>query len=127
MIEVDILMDVGLIEVDQVMPIPLGSLQQRSQVLDKAFPLRGISATQQLSGLFPRQLEPLQGGADSLATEPPAKPRLHEPDQTAQRPAWGRISPGYRWAGGLMLGGADGGIEGRLDVWAKGGRPPVRR
>ena len=52
---------------------------------------------------------------------------MHQSGQTLERPAWLRISPDYRWRGRLPLSGADCFVEGSLDLWTKGGRPPVRR
>ena len=127
MAEIDILVDVRLIEIDQLMPIPLRIVQQRAQLFDQPHPPRGIGTPKQLSGLLPRQIEPVQGDTDGLAAIEAVKPRMHEPDQTLERPAWLRISPDYRWRGRLPLSGTDCFVEGSLDLWTTGGRPPVRR
>lgn len=125
--EIDILVDMGLVEVNQLVVVALGGVQKWMQVCEERFPPRGIGTAEQLLGFLPRQLEPVQGGADALAATAPAKPVPHEPRQAPQGPAWLRISPGYGWAGGLLLRGADGLTKGRGDLRAKGGRPPVRR
>ena len=69
----------------------------------------------------------MQDGADRLAATAQTEPLPHEADQALDRPARRRISPGYGWVGRTLLGGADGVTKGGLDLWAKGGRPPVRR
>ena len=127
MAEVDILVDVGLIEVDQLVLVTLGAVQQGAELFDKGCPPSGVGATQQLLGLFPRQAQPVQSNADGFAAARQAKPRLHETDQPLQRPAGLRVGAGDGWAGCFPLGGADLCAEGCCDVQAKGGRPPVRR
>ena len=125
--KIDVLVDVRLIQIDQRTPIALGLIQQRTQVFDKRRAPLGIGAAEQLLGLLPGQLKPMQGGADGLAAAEAAKPLLHQSDQTLERPAWLRISPDSRWRGRLPLSGTDCFVEGSLDLWTKGGRPPVRR
>ena len=125
--EVGILVDVGLIEVDQVMPVALGGGQQWAQPRDKGLPPCGIGTAEQLLGLLPRQAEPVQGGADSLAAARAGEPRPHPADQPLERPARLRIGAGYRRPGCLSLSSADRRTERGLDLGAKGGRPPVRR
>jgi hypothetical protein len=125
--KIDVLVDVRLIQIDQLTPIALGLLQQRTQVFDKRRAPLGVGAAEQLLGLLPGQLKPMQGGADGLAAAEAAKPLLHQSDQTLERPAWLRISPDDRWRGRLPLSGTDCFVEGRRDLWTKGGRPPVRR
>lgn len=125
--EIDILVDVSLIEVNHLVVVPLGGVQKRTQVFDECFPPLGVGSAEQLLGFLPGQLEPVQGSADGLAAAALPKPVPHEPGQAPQGPAWLRISPGYGWAGGMLLRGADGLAEGGGDVWAKGGRPPVCR
>src|SRR5215213_9330630 len=65
--EVGVLMDMGLVEVDQLMPVALSGGQHRAQPRDEGLPPRGIGTAEQLLGLLPRQAEPVQGGADTLA------------------------------------------------------------
>ena len=127
MAEIDILVDVRLIEIDQLMPIPLRIVQPRAHLFDEPRPPRGIGTPKQLSSLLPRQIEPVQGDTDGLAAIEAVKPRLHEPDQTLERPAWLGVRPGYGQRGCLLLGRPDFGAERGGDLWAKGGRPPVRR
>ena len=127
MAEVDILVDVRLIEVDQMVAVTLGAVQQGAQLLDEGCPPFGVGAAKQLPGLLPRQAQPVQGHADGFTAAQAAKPRLHEADQPLQRPAGFRVGAGDGWAGRFLLGCADLCAEGDLDARAKGGRPPVRR
>ena len=124
---IDVLMDMGLIEIDQVVPIPLRAVEQRAQFLDEPRPPRGIGTSQQLTGFLPGQFEPVQGGADALAAVEAVEAVLHERDETLERPPWWRVSPGYGRCGRGSLGGADRLVEGCFDAWTKGGRPPLRR
>ena len=125
--EIDVLVDVSLVEVDQVVPIALGAVQQGAQLADDGVPPLGIGAAEQLLRLLPRQVQPVQGSADGLAAAQASEPRLHEADQPLQRPARSRIGPGYGRRGCVLPGSADFRVESRRDVWTKGGRPPVRR
>ena len=125
--EVGILVEVRLVEVDQHVPVALGALQHGAHLLQEGGAPIGVGATQQLPRLLPGQIEPAQGGAEGLAAAETAEPVPHEADQALERPARRRVGPGYGRAGRDLLGGADGVTEGRLDLWAKGGRPPVRR
>ena len=135
MAEVDISVDVRLIEVDQMVAVTLGAVQQGAQLLDEGCPASGTGTAKQharklargLPGLLPRQAKPVQGGADGFAAARLAEPRPHKANQPLERPARLRVSPGYGWAGGLLLRGADVLAEGCLDARTKGGRPPVRR
>ncbi len=127
MAEVDILVDVGLIEVDQLVPVTLSAVQQGADLFDEGCPPSGVGAAEQFLGLLPRQTQPVQGRTDGLTAAQAAKPRLHEADQPLQRPAGFRVGPGDRWAGGVLLGRADLCAKCGRDVWAKRGRPPVRR
>jgi hypothetical protein len=78
------------------------------------------------AGLFPGQLEPVQGGADRLAATTPPKPLAHQPSQTPQGPAWLGIGAGYGRSSRLLLSIAYGLAKGGLELRAKGGRPPLR-
>ena len=127
MAEADILVDVRLIEVDQLMPVMLGTIQQGAELFDEGVPPFGVGAAKQLLGLLSRQAQPMQGSADGFTAAQAAKPRLHEADQPLQRPAGFRVGAGDGWAGRVPLGCADLCAEGGCDVRAKGGRPPVRR
>src|SRR3954465_15520692 len=117
-------MDVGLIDIDQLIAIALCAVPQRAKVLDERHPPRGIGTPQQLAGL---QSEPVQGTADALAAQQAIEAVLHEPHKTLERPAWRGISARYRRLGRSLLGGADRFAESRRDPRAKGGRPPLRR
>jgi hypothetical protein len=85
-----------------------------------------LGTTEQLVGPLPRQLEPVQRAADGFAAEVAAKLRLHEANQTPQRPAWLYRCPNDRWAGSLVLRGTDLIAKCGGDVRTKWGRPPVR-
>ncbi len=74
-----------------------------------------------------RHPQTVQGGADRLAAAGPAEPLTHPADQTAQRPARRWIGTGYGRGCGGGLGGRDGLAMAGFDLWAKEGRPPVRR
>jgi hypothetical protein len=125
--EIGVLVDVGFIEINQVMPVALGGGQHRAQPRDEGLAPRGIGTAEQLLGLLPRQAEPVQSGADGLAAARAGEPRPHQADQPPERPARLRVGAGYRRSSRLSLGGADRRTERGLDFGAKGGRPPVRR
>src|SRR3954463_4592173 len=122
--EVGVLVDVGLVEIDQPVLVALGGDQYRAQPRDEGLPPRGIGTAEQLLGFLPRQAEPVQGGADGLAAAPAGKPRPHKADQPLERPARLRVGAGYGRPGRISLRGADRRTECGLDLWAKGGRPP---
>ena len=124
--EFDILVDMRLIEIDQVMALIACAVQQRADLGDESLPLARIGATEQLAGLLPRQLEPVQRPADGFTAAAAAKLRLHEASQTPQRPAWLYRGSGERRTGRLVLRGADLITKRGSDVGTKGGRPPVR-
>ena len=124
--EVDILVDVRFVEVDQMVTITLGAVQQGAQLLNEGCPPSRIGTAKQLPGLFPRQAKPVQGGADGFAAARLGEPRLHKANQPLERPTGLRVGSGYGWAGGPLLGRADFLAKGCLDAGAKGGRPPVR-
>ena len=121
------MVDVRLIKVDQPMPVVLGTSQQILQLREERLPPLRISAAEQLAGFLPRQLQAVQGTADRLAAAATTKPLLYPADQAPQGPAWRRVSPGERCRRRALLGGADNLAETDFDLWAKGGRPPVRR
>ena len=127
MAEVDILVDVGLIKVDQMVAVALGAVQQGAELFDEGGPPFGVGAAEQLLGFLPRQAQPVQGSADGFAAAQATKPRLHEADQPLQRPTGFRVGAGDGWAGCFLLGRVDFCAKGGCDVRAKGGRPPVRR
>src|SRR3954454_18736428 len=91
------------------------------QLLDEALASRGLGAAEQLAGLFPGQLEPVQGGADRLAATTHPKPLAHQPSQTPQGPAWLGIGAGYGRSSRLLLCIAYGLAKGGLELRAKGG------
>ena len=119
-------MDVRLIEIDHLMALIARPIQQRADLGDESLPLLRIGTTEQLAGLLPRQLEPVQCPADGLAAEAAAKLRLHKANQTPQRPAWLYLRSGDWRAGCLMLRGADLLAQRGGDIGTKGGRPPLR-
>src|SRR3954463_15191790 len=100
-------MDVRLIEIDHVMALIARTIQQRADLGNESLPLLRISPTEQLVGLFPRQLEPVQRAADGLPAEAAAQMRLHEADQTPQRPAWLCLGSGNGRTGRLAFCGAN--------------------
>ena len=124
--EVDILVDMCLIEIDQVMALIARTIQQRVDLGNESLPLLRLGAAEQLVRLLPRQLEPVQRPADGLAAAAAAELRLHEANQTPQRPAWLYIRSGDWRTGRLALRGANLLAKPGGDVRAKGGRPPVR-
>jgi hypothetical protein len=124
--KVDILVDMRLVEIDQVVTLIARPIQQRADLGDESLPLLRVGAAEQLAGFLPRQLEPMQGPADGFATAAAAKLRLHEANQTLQRPARLYIRPSDWRTGRLALCGANLLAKRGSDVWAKGGRPPVR-
>src|SRR3954452_12654815 len=106
-------MDVGLIDIDQLIAIALCAVPQRAKVLDELHPPRGIGTPQQLAGLLPGQSEPVQGTADALAAQQAIEAVLHDPHKTLERPAWRGISARYRRLGRSPPGGADRFFESR--------------
>ncbi len=124
--EVDILVDVRLIEIDQVMVLITRTIQQGANLGDEGLPLLGLAAAEQLAGLLPRQVQPVQCLADGLAAAAAGELRPHEANQTPQCPTWLYIGSGDRWTGRLALCGTDLIAKRGGDVRAKGGRPPVR-
>ena len=119
-------MDMGLIEIDQVVALIARPIQQRADLGDESLPLLRPGAAEQLTGLLPGQLEPVQDPADGLATAAAGEPRLHEANQTPQRPAWLYLCPSDRKTGGLTLRGANLLAKRGSNLRTKGGRPPVR-
>ncbi len=53
MAEIDILMDVGLVKINQPMLIALSAVQRGMQLLDESLASLGLGAAEQLSGFFP--------------------------------------------------------------------------
>jgi hypothetical protein len=102
------------------------TVQQRANLGDESLPLLRLSPAEQLMGLLPRQLEPVQRTADGLAAEAATKLRLRKANQTPQRPAWLYIGSGDRRTGRLALRGTDLLAKRGSDIRTKGGRPPVR-
>ena len=119
--EVNILMDMRLIEVDQVMALIARAVQQGTDPGDESLPLLRLGATEQLVGLLPRQLELVQRAADGLAAEAAAELRLHEANQTPQRPAWLYLGSGDWRTGRLALRGAKLLAKRGGNIRAKGG------
>ena len=117
----DILMDMGLVEIDQLMAIPLRAVPQHAEVLDEPPAPHRIGTPQQLAGLLPGQFEPVQGTADALAAQQAVEAVLHKRRETLERPAWRGISARYGRLGRSLLGGADRFAESRRDPRAKGG------
>src|SRR5919206_4111382 len=125
--EIGILMDVCFVEIDQQVPVALGTLQQALKLRHKGLPPLRIGPTEQLRGFLPRQLEAVQGRADRFAAAQPPEALQHVGDQAPEGPARGRVSPCYGRSRSLALGLAHRLAETGLDPGAKGGRPPVRR
>src|SRR5690242_8569293 len=119
-------MDVRLIEVNHVMTLIACTVQQRADLGDESLPLFGLGATEQLVGLLPRQLEPVQRAANGLAAVAAAKLLLHKADQAPQRPARLYIGSGEWRTGRLAFRGAHLLAKCGSNLRTKGGRPPVR-
>ena len=119
-------MDVRLIELDHVMALIARTIQQRADLGDESLPFPQVGAAEQLVGLLPRQLEPVQRAADGLAAEAAAELRLHEANQAPQRPAWLYRGSGDWWTGRLAFCGANLRAKRGGNIGAKGGRPPLR-
>src|SRR3569623_150534 len=120
-------MDVRFIAIDQRMPLIPRAIQERADLPDEAFAPLGISASEQLLGFLPRQVQSPKGAADGLTAVAASEPLASERDQTSECPAWFRIGPGYGWCGCGLPGGMDVVAKRVFDLRAKGGRPPVRR
>src|SRR5436309_2941275 len=115
-----------LVEIDQVMALIARPLQQRADLGDESLPFLRVSEAEQLVGLLPRQLEPVQRAADGFAAEAAAKLRLYEVNQTPQRPTWLYLGSGDGRTGRLVLRGANLLAKRGSDIGTKGGRPPLR-
>ena len=94
MAEIGILLDVGLVEIDQPMSVVLGTGQQILDLREERFPPLRVGSAEQLAGLLPRQFQPVQGTTDRLAAAGATKRLLHPADQAPQGPAWCRVGPG---------------------------------
>jgi hypothetical protein len=81
-------MDMRLIEIDQVMASITRAIQQQADLGDEGLPLLRLGATEQLTGLLPRQVQSVQRPADGLAPAAAGELSPHEADQTPQRPTW---------------------------------------
>ena len=71
--------------------------------------------------------EAVQGRADRLATAAAAEALAHIQHQPREGPARRRVGPFYGRGDRCLLRRADDLAESGLEVWAKGGRPPLRR
>src|SRR5690242_2643839 len=118
--------DVRLIEIDHVMTLIACTVQQRADLGDESLPLLRIGAAEQLVGLLPRQLEPVQRAADGLAAEAAAKLLLHKADQAPQRPARLYIGASDGRTGRLTFCGTNLLAQRGSNLRTKGGRPPLR-
>jgi hypothetical protein len=94
MAEIDILMDVRFIEIDQGMLLIASAIQCSTDLLDEAFALLWIRASEQFLGLFPRQIQPPQGGADGFTAIAACEPIAHQGNQTSECPTRLRIGLG---------------------------------
>src|SRR3712207_9418300 len=93
MAEIGILMNVRLIEVDQPMPVVLGTGQQILHPPDKGLPPLRISSAQQLAGLLPRQTEAVQGPAGRPTAAAATQPRPPQPNHAGTGPPGPAIHP----------------------------------
>src|SRR3954469_1269895 len=75
--EIRVVVDVGLVDVDQQMPIVLGAVQQALELLDKGLPSLWVGPAEQLLGFLPRQLAAVQSSPDCLATAAAAEVLAH--------------------------------------------------
>src|SRR5690348_14022513 len=100
-------MDMRLIEVNHVMALIARTIQQRADLGDESLPFLRLGAAEQLVGLLPRQLEPVQRAADGLAAKAAAELLSHEANQTPQRPARLYIGTGEGRTGRLAVCGAN--------------------
>ena len=118
--EAGILVDVRLIKVDQQMPVVLGALQQILRLREERLPPLRIGSAEQLAGLLPRQLQPVQGTADRLTAAATTKLSATQPTKRrkVQRGAGSAPASGRRRG---LLGGADDLAEPGLDLGQKGG------
>jgi hypothetical protein len=120
-------MDVGLVEIDQEMAIALSALQQALELCDKGLPPLRVGLAEQLLGLFPGQIEAVQGRPDRLAADAMAETLAHIRHQALEGPARRRVGAIYGRDSRRVSGRAHDLVEAGLDARAKGGRPPVRR
>jgi hypothetical protein len=125
--EVGILVDVGLIQVDQQVPVAARTGEHVLELLDERLPPHRVGPAEQLLGLLPAQVQTMQRGADGLPAVGAAEPLAHPADQALEGPAGGRLGAGYGRGSGDALGSANDLAKASLDAGTKGGRPPVRR
>src|SRR4029450_7396401 len=97
--EVGILVDVGLIQVDEKVLVTLGRGQHALQLLDKHLPPHRVGPAEQLLGLLPAQIETVQSRPDRLAAADPTEPLTYPGDQALERPAGGRLRARYKARG----------------------------
>jgi hypothetical protein len=119
--------DVGLIQVDQPVPVAARTGEHVLELLDERLPPHRVGATEQLLGLLPAQVETVKSRPDRLAAAGRAELFAHPADQALEGPAGRRVGASYGRGDGGALGGADGFAKASLDAGTKGGRPPVRR
>jgi hypothetical protein len=118
---------VGLVEIDQEMAIALSALQQALELCDKGLPPLRVGLAEQLLGLFPGQIEAVQGRPKRLAADAMAETLAHIRHQALKGPARRRVGTVYGRDSRRVSGRAHNLVEAGLDAGAKGGRPPVRR
>src|ERR687886_1611933 len=97
--EIAILVDVGLIHIDQEMSIALGTVQDALELLDERLPSLRVSPAQQLLGFLPRQREAVQDRADRLAAAHQPEALAHPAGQAAPRPGRCGVGPFWGWGG----------------------------
>jgi hypothetical protein len=125
--EVGILVDVGLIQVDQQVPVAARTGEHVLELLDERLPPHRVGPAEQLLGLLPAQVETVESRPDRLAAAGRAELFAHPAGQALEGPAVRRVGAGYGRGDGGALGGADGFAKASPDAGTKGGRPPVRR
>jgi hypothetical protein len=88
-------MDMRLVPVNQQVAVALGAGQQILHPINEGLPLFRIRTTEQLLGLFPGQVETVQGGADRLATTAQAEALAH-PAASPSRGGASFVAPSAR-------------------------------
>ena len=117
--QVRILGDMRLVQVDPPMAVARRAVQHRLQALQESLALGRIGPTEPLLGRRPRQVQPMQRGAEGLAAQQPADPPLDPLHQPAPRPARRRRPVGARGPGRSRLGVTDHAAERGLNLGAK--------
>jgi hypothetical protein len=111
--------DVGLIQVDQPVPVAARTGEHVLELLDERLPPHRVGPAEQLLGLLPAQVETVESRPDRLAAAGRAELFAHPAGQALEGPAVRRVGAGYGRGDGGALGGADGFAKASPDAGTK--------